>query len=324
MFLISGLLMHLRKCWPDVEIHIFHGTSNAAAVPMLPVDVVAHRCQFKRPWQVISELQRAKLDLLVNCAPWARLTAIVAALSGARSCVGFRSNGQHIHYAYDLAVDYSPTRHEVENHLALAQCFGPLERYSVATRFGEPSELADLIFDRTVLLHMFAGGSRARQKSWPAPYWVALAQRLIEVGWVVGFTGSAGDASAVQQLIAEARLPPDYAICLAGRLSLPQLAYVITRVPLLVTIDTGIAHLAAAVDGAVVGLHGPTSFERWGACHGRASGLNASHSAAGYIHYGFEQHPLGDEVMACLSVDEVFLAVMARLQLAVSPAKLES
>jgi heptosyltransferase I len=114
--------------------------------------------------------------------------------------------------------------------------------------------------------------------------------------------------------MAEAQLPTDSGICLAGRLSLPQLAHVLQRVRLLVTIDTGIAHLAAAVNGAVIGLHGPTRFERWGACNERASGLNAPHPSAGYINYGFERHPLGDKIMASLSVDKVFAAIMTRLQ----------
>lgn len=320
MFLITGLLNHLRNCWPEAEIHLFHGPSNAAAISLMPVDVIPHCCKFKMPWQVLGELRGARLDLLINCAPWTRLTAIVAAFSDAGATLGFRSPGQHAHYAYDEAVDYAPNRHEVENHRALAQCFGPLDRYRLAVRPGNRTELTNLPFEKTVLLHMTAGGSRARQKSWPASNWAALAQLLAKDGWIVGFTGTVVDISAVQEVIAEAKLQPEIGICLAGRLSLSQLAYVLPRVRLLVTIDTGIAHLASAVNGAVIGLHGPTRFERWGSCNARASGLNAPHPSGGYIHYGFERHPRGEEIMASLSVDEVFSAVLGRLQVPVKSA----
>jgi len=324
MFLITGLLLHLRSCWPDAEFHLFHGPTNAAAVALMPVSVVPHCCVFKRPWQVLGELRSAKLDLLINCAPWTRLTAIVTTLSGARATLGFRSPGQHIHYGYDKAVYYSPNRHEVENHRALAQCCGPLDRYRLAVSVENSPHLINLPLNKTVLFHMFAGGSRARQKSWPAASWAALANRLAKAGWVVGFTGSSTDVSAVQHVIAEAQLPMAHGICLAGRLSLPQLAYVLQRVPLLVTIDTGIAHLAAAVNGAVIGLHGPTRFERWGACNERATGLNATHPGAGYINYGFERYSRGDEIMASLSVDEVYFAVLARLRQAAIPASIHN
>ncbi len=313
MFLISGLLTHLHQRWPDAELHMFHGLSNAAAVSMMPVDVVGHCCVFRRPWQVVRELRRARLDLLINCAPWTRLTAIATALSGDTATVGFMSAGQHIHYAYDVAVGYSADRHEVENHRALAERFGPLETYIVSARGADGPEPAGLAFERMVLLHMFAGGSRARQKAWPASHWVALATRLVEAGWIVGFTGAAADAAAVRRVLTAAQLAPERAICLAGRLSLPELAAAIRRAALLVTIDTGIAHLAAAVNGEVLALHGPTRFERWGASHRRAGGVNAPHPAAGYIHYGFETHPLGDEIMASLSVDIVFARALARL-----------
>lgn len=315
MFLITGLLLHLRSRWPDAEIHLFHGATNAAAVTLMPVEVVAHCCVFKRPWLALRQLRDAKLDLLINCAPWTRLTAIVTTLSAAGASLGFHSPGQHIHYGYDEAAYYSPDRHEVENHRALAQCCGALEYYRLAVKLPkEQTALVTLPVDKTVILHMFAGGSRARQKSWPAANWAELANRLAKAGWVVGFTGSLADVSAVQEVMSMALLPPGRGLCLAGQLTLSQLSHILAQIRLLVTIDTGIAHLAAAVNGPVIGLHGPTRFERWGACNARATGLNSPHPSAGYINYGFEQHPCGDQIMASLSIDAVFAAVQARLE----------
>jgi heptosyltransferase I len=162
-------------------------------------------------------------------------------------------------------------------------------------------------------MHVTAGGSRAREKSWPVANWAMLARRVADQGWVVGFTGAAEDEAAVRQIADAARVAPDRCFSLAGRLSLPDLAALLARVRLLVSIDTGIAHLAAAVGGQVIGLHGPTRFERWGARNDRSIGLNAPHPAAGYIHFGFEKHPQGDRIMATLSVDAVAAAVFSRL-----------
>ncbi len=325
MFLISGLLLHLRDRWPDVELHVFHGPSNTAALALLPVDVVGHRCLFAKPWQALRELRSARLDVLIDCAPWARLTALLTALSGAKATVGFRSAGQHIHWAFDLAVPYRADRHEVENHREVAELFAPLPEYRPSVRLREPARPVPLPFERLVLLHVAAGGSRARQKSWPAEHWAALARRLAEQGWVVGFTGAASDAAVIAPIVAAARLPPDRCVSLAGTMGLTQLAHTMLRARLLVTIDTGLAHLASALGCPVVGLHGPTRFERWGAKGPAATGVNAPHAAAGYIHYGFEQHRLQDAIMPSLSVDAVFTAVAARLEASArSPARLRA
>jgi ADP-heptose:LPS heptosyltransferase len=312
--LMSGLLRHLRHMLPGVELHVFHGPSNAAALPLLPADVVGHCCAFKRPWRTLAALRGARLDVLINCAPWTRLTALLTALAGAHA-MGFRSAGQYTYPAYDVAVPYSPTRHEVENHRALAELFGPLDEYRPSVRLPDrsPGVVPAVPASRLVLMHVTAGGSRAREKSWPAANWAMLARRVADQGWVVGFTGAAEDEAAVRQIADAARVAPDRCFSLAGRLSLPDLAALLARVRLLVSIDTGIAHLAAAVGGQVIGLHGPTRFERWGARNDRSIGLNAPHPAAGYIHFGFEKHPQGDRIMATLSVDAVAAAVFSRL-----------
>lgn len=313
MLLISGLVMHLRRRFPAAEIHIFHGPFNGGAVQLLPVDVVAHRCVFTGPLATLRELRNAKLDILINCAPWTRLTAFLTALSGAKATVGFRSPGQFIHAAFDVAVPYASDRHEVDNHRAIAELFGPLPKYFLQLRKIEQPAGLTLPYDRLVLMHLMPGGSAARQKSWPADRWAELARRLVERGWTVGFTGADADRDAIASVLKSANLPADRCLSLAGRLNLAELSYVLSRSRLLVTVDTGVAHLAAALDCAVVGLHGPTTFARWGAWNARSIGVESRHPAAGYINYGFERHPQGDEIMACLSVDAVSDAVLGKL-----------
>lgn len=313
MVLMSGLLLHLRRCYPNAEIHIFHGPSNGSAIQLLPVQVISHRCVFTNPLTTVRQLRRAKLDILIDSAPWTRLPALLTALSGARATVGFRSAGQYIHPAFDVAVPYLKNRHEVENHRAVAQLFGPMPEYILRLKTVERLPAIQLPYDRLLLMHVSAGGSAAKQKSWPEENWIALAKKLTERKWVVGFTGAQADREVVSALMNKAGLPNDRCISLAGSLSLVELCNVLARVRLLVTIDTGIAHLAAAFDTPMVGLYGPTRFERWGSYSESATGLNSPHPAAGYINYGFEQHPQGNEIMANLSVDSVLAVVLSKL-----------
>ncbi|MBW7971554.1 glycosyltransferase family 9 protein [Bradyrhizobium sp. BR 10289] len=313
MFLTSGLVDHLHKLYPAAEIHVFHSAFNAGAVQFLVPDVISHRCDFTDPRPALRELRDAKLDVLINCAPWTRLTALLTSLSGAKATFGFRSKGQGIHPAFDLTVPYRDDRHEIANHRAMAELFGPLDSYRLTIRSIECAPSRALPYDKLVLMHATPGGSAAKPKSWPREHWAELVGRLTGKGFVVGFTGTQADQTAIDAILDVAKVPSESAFSLAGLLSLPELAYALNRAKLLVTVDTGVAHLAAALNAPVVCLHGPTRFARWGACNVRATGVDSPHPAAGYIHYGFESHPLQNDVMPAISVEAVEAAVTVRL-----------
>ncbi|MCK1396158.1 glycosyltransferase family 9 protein [Bradyrhizobium sp. 1] len=313
MFLISGLVAHLHRLYPASEIHVFHSAFNGSAVQFLLPEVIGHRCDFTNPRSALRELRDSRLDVLINCAPWTRLTALLTSLSGAKATYGFRSKGQGIHPAFDVTVPYRSDRHEIANHHAMAELFGPLDTYRLTIRPLERSPSKALPYDRLVLMHATPGGSAATPKSWPQACWAELVRRLTGKGFVVGFTGTQADEAAVGAILDAAKASSESAFSLAGALSLPELAYALNRARLLVTVDTGVAHLAAALDAPVVCLHGPTRFARWGACNSGATGVDSSHPAAGYIHFGFESHPQQNAVMETISVDAVEAAVIARL-----------
>ncbi len=321
MFLVSGLVAHLHRRYPEAEIHVFHSAFNGGAVQLLLTDVISHRCDFTHPRAALRELRNTKLDILINSAPWTRLTALLTALSGAKATFGFRSRGQGIHRAFDVAVPYREDRHEIANHREMAELFGPLEAYQLAIRQVDRAPSKSLPYDKLVLMHATPGGSAAKPKSWPEERWAELVRRLTGKGLIVAFTGTQADHFTIDAILSAAIVPSENAFSLAGVLSLPELAYVLNRVKLLITVDTGVAHLAAALNASVVCLHGPTRFARWGACNRRATGIDSSHPAAGYIHFGFESHPQQDEIMATISVDAVEAAVAARLSEARDPQK---
>jgi heptosyltransferase I len=117
----------------------------------------------------------------------------------------------------------------------------------------------------------------------------------------------------VAAILAEARLPLVEAFSLCGRLSLTQLAGALARARLFITIDTGVLHLAAALDAPTLALHGPTRSSRWGGCSRTTFSLNAPHPDAGYLHLGFEKHPHATTIMQTLTVDAVSEAALGLL-----------
>ena len=110
-----------------------------------------------------------------------------------------------------------------------------------------------------VVLHVGAGyGSRA----WPAERFAAVGRALAGQGHRVVLSGGDGERDRALAVALAAGLPTDDV--LAGRTSLPELAALVADAAVLVTVDTGAAHLASAYGTPSVVLFGPAPVARWG------------------------------------------------------------
>lgn len=312
LILQSGLISHLGNLHPSAAFHLFHGKNNSGVVPMLPAALNAHRCEFTNIRATANAIRRADLDILVDLTPWPRLTALYAASSNATT-VGFQSEGQLRHFAFDISVPHLRTRHETDNLRAMAEVFGNCPNYRLLLRDDLPEPPKTLPYDRLVLCHAAPGGSRAKEKSWPKEHWAELISRLVGRGFVVGITGTDADGALAAAILQLSKVPPASAFPLCGTLALVELAATLRAARLLITVDTGVLHLASALEVPTVALHGPTRSERWGSRSPTTISLDASHPEAGFIHLGFERSRAGSEIMSTLSVDQAYTAALSIL-----------
>jgi ADP-heptose:LPS heptosyltransferase len=112
---------------------------------------------------------------------------------------------------------------------------------------------------RTVVaIHPSAG---APLKSWPVDDWARLADRVCERGAAVLLVGAPDDGAllqAIRQRMAHRPTPS------AHGQSLEQAAALYQRSRLVISVDSGAAHLAAAVGTPTVRLYGPASPTKFG------------------------------------------------------------
>ena len=109
-----------------------------------------------------------------------------------------------------------------------------------------------------IVLHPFA---RWRTKLWELEHWRALARTLMAEGAGMILTGSRDDEPLAASILGGLDPSP---LSLVGRLSLTQLTAVLQDVDLMITVDSGPMHIAAAVGTPVVALFGPTDPRRTG------------------------------------------------------------
>jgi len=110
-----------------------------------------------------------------------------------------------------------------------------------------------------VVVHV---GAAYGSRSWPAERFAAVARALTGQGRTVVLTGSAAERERATGIGTAAGLPEH--ANLAGRTGLAELAALVADAALVVTVDTGAAHLATAYATPSVVLFGPATVERWG------------------------------------------------------------
>ncbi len=168
---------------------------------------------------------------------------------------------------YDEGYAVDPRLHAIERMRALAAAaFGydggalGLPRFELdvpARRFDWLVDASDPTARHVVLLHATA---RA-EKAWPPERWSALVEALSEAGLVpVLPSGNAAEREAAEGLARQAALNGHRTI-VAPPLTLVDCAALFAQVTAVVGVDTGLLHLAAALDVPTVGLFGATP--RW-------------------------------------------------------------
>ncbi len=150
-------------------------------------------------------------------------------------------------------------------------------------------------YARPVLIHP---GAAYASRRWPPARFAAVAGYLNKSGWRVLVTGSSHERDLAEYVARTAGLPPHAAV--AGRTTPLNLASLVAEAALVVSGDTGIAHLATAYRRPSVVLFGPVPPEEWGPPPDRPWHV-ALHAAGPGYHgdpHGGELDPALDAIRA--------------------------
>ena len=164
---------------------------------------------------------------------------------------------------YDRCYAVPRDQHALER---VRQLFAQALGYSI------PDLIADYGLDRSQLATpgeqpylLFLHGTTWPSKHWPEAYWRQLAERMSEFGWAIRLPWGNAEEKARAERIAQG-LP---SASVLPRLNLGGVAKVVAGARACVAVDTGLGHLAAALDVPSISLYGPTLPGRVGA-YGRS------------------------------------------------------
>jgi len=211
-------------------------------------------------------------------------------------------------------IHWPDERHEIHRYLALLEHLGlpPEEARLEFPLTAEDQRAAGLLLtrkgleaSRTVILHP---GARLASRRWPIERFAQVGRALAAEGWQIAVTGSLGEAALVQALVARIGVE---AVDLCGATSLGELAAVLSRCRLLVCNDTGISHVATAVDAPSVVIASGSDVKRWAPLDAHLHPV--LHAPAECRPCAFDQCPVGH--LCALGVEPEQVLEQARRQL---------
>jgi heptosyltransferase-2/heptosyltransferase-3 len=284
--MVTPLVRALRRTFPDSFL-VYLCSSLAHDVirynpnlnRVIPL-VYRHLPLWMSPekWRILRDLRRLRFDCGLVLESHPRFLDI-ARSAGTLRLIGYGSSpaGEGCERAI-----FDPQKHCIENHLRAAEPLAvQLSGYEMDLHY--PAELDHAMRQRLdesgiseedclVGIHPGWGGreralDQTRLRSWPAQNFARVIQWLVNSkGTRVVLTGSRADRSLAEYIARSAGVSClDY----TGRLSLLELAALIHRLDLYLTVDSGPAHMAAALGTPLITLWGPGIFEQTSPVHSR-------------------------------------------------------
>lgn len=271
MVMSQALYIYLQQTRPGVAIDVLAPAWSEPLLQRMPevrsaitMPVGHGELGLGRRWRMGRRLCSQHYDQAL-LLPNSLKSALVPFFAGIPRRTGWRGE-QRYGLLNDLRqLDEQALPLMVQRFLALGQAAGEAmpERFPFPRLVVDEAEAGlvlqrfDLAPDRP-LLALCPGAEFGSAKRWPAAHYAELAGRYLDRGWQVGLLGSDKDQPVTQEIRRLCEGHPD-CVDLAGHTRLAEAVDLLSRVTAVVSNDSGLMHIAAALARPMVVVYGATS-----------------------------------------------------------------
>ena len=236
--------------------------------------------------RALNQIRKLKMDVVIDCELFARISSILSFLSGARIRVGFHPHTQEGLYRgtfINRPVLFNPYHHISRQFLNLVSAIDsvstPMVKQTVqhnnlkapAIEFTQPEIEAMQTRLRTdfqaidgkELILIYPGGGILPIRAWPRHYYSQVAGELIKKGYAVGIVGLETDRELAAAILSDCNHPA--CIDLTGYTrTVRELMLIFQFAKLLITNDGGPGQFAALTPVPTIIFYGPETPDLYG------------------------------------------------------------
>ena len=268
-------LRELRRVLPEAQITLVSRTGTVDVfvdADFVDEVLIYDRSGLASAWNQVREWRQRRFDLAVLLQN-AFEAAAIAFLARVPLRIAYNTDRRRALLTHPLPLPaWKDRRHESSYYLNIVAELEGLLYGSSSIETDEPDFSIHVSEDRKrsarQLLHehgarigaplvlLCPGSINSRAKRWPIERYGELADRLVESGVDVALIGSPGELNDSMQVYEYARRRP---IVLTGKTTVAEAAAIISIADVLITNDTGPAHIGAALNTPTLVIFGPTN-----------------------------------------------------------------
>jgi len=304
--LILSTIQKYRTSFPMKKITIFCSPLSIDLVSFFIKDIEVIPIKITSVLETVKIIRQYKFNQWYDFSQWARLSSIISFFAKADNKHGFSTKLQFRNYTYTNTVEHLNNVHELEN-------FGRLLNLSMNTKDIEPiTKKNSDQQNRNIIIHICPSGERSHLKMWPTDRWISITNYLLSRNKRVIFTGAGKDIIHVKKVI-DKFSTNDNIINLVDKTSIKDLPKLIEDSKLIITVNTGILHIASFTNTPIIVLNGPTNPNRWGPVSSNAISLTPKLECAPCLNLGFEYGCNKNDCMKDIGVKQVINAIESLL-----------
>jgi ADP-heptose:LPS heptosyltransferase len=257
-------LWEIKRHYPQAALHVLTSTLGAEVLGLAPcadrawgMELYPHKRTFRQQWEVVRALRRERFDLAFNFSGADR-TILMTALAGARWKVGHEAGRKHWWNRWLIPNWVSRRSTELpvfeQRRAVLKACGFDLAPPRFELRVSEEARAWAAAHIPQGTLH-FSVNASAFVKEWPLAHWIELTRLLLkgDPQLRIVATSSADDRERTRLGELAASTSGPGLQTLTG-LTITQLAALLERCSQHVGGDSGVLHLATALDLPTVSI----------------------------------------------------------------------
>lgn len=289
--LLTAIIKDLKKNYPEAKIHFYCGTSNYGFAKLICDCEKVIKLPLKNFPKLYQILKSERYNLLLDFGAWPKINSVCSFIIDADYKIGFKTKGQARHFVYDKRVLHSSETHELENYRNILRSIGLTTGSDLNLPQG--SDIKDFLMPISkpfVVCHLWPGGEKSYLKEWPNENWNKLIAEIVKTkNYEIVLTGGPEDKQKNLDFVTSSNLKNN--LYDFSGIKIEDTISIIKKSALVISVNTGVMHLAAASGVKTIGLHGPSSVKRWGAVGKNVYSVVSSLEGCQYLNLGFEYKP---------------------------------